>query len=264
MELSTVRLLADLNRRFYEQHAENFADSRPRLQPGVRRILDRIAPGAHVLEVGCGDGKVARALPAVHYTGLDQSAALLERARQLTPQDAGRETQAVTDSLSSVAQRGRRSREAVVFLEADLLSSAIPDLLPPTPFDWILAFAVFHHLPSHAARQAVLDHLARRLAPGGQFVMSNWQFHTSTRLLRRQAPWSTLNLTPADVEPGDALLTWERKGRHGLRYVHALDTAEAHTLAAAAGLQVTEVFQADGVTNALAEYVVAKHAHRLA
>lgn len=269
MELSTVRLLADLNRRFYEQHAENFADSRPRLQPGVRRILDRIAPGARVLELGCGDGKVARALTAVHYTGLDQSAALLERAaRYMSKDHAPRASgdryapQPIDDSplQTSVAQRGGPSREAVVFLEADLLSSTIPDALPPTPFDWILAFAVFHHLPSHAARQVVLDHLARRLAPGGQFVMSNWQFHTSTRLLRRQVPWSTLDLTPADVEPGDALLTWERKGRHGLRYVHALATAEAHTLAAAAGLQVTEVFQADGVTDALAEYVVAKPA----
>jgi tRNA (uracil-5-)-methyltransferase TRM9 len=104
-----------------------------------------------------------------------------------------------------------------------------------------------------------LQQLVQHLAPGGHFVMSNWQFHTSPRLLGRQAPWSTLNLTLDDVEPGDALLSWERKGRRGLRYVHALDTAEAHHLVGAAGLTVTEVFHADGITQALAEYVVARH-----
>ena len=256
MELSTVRLLADLNRRFYEAHAENFADARPRPQPGVRRIIDRIEPGARVLEVGCGDGKVARALPSVQYTGLDQSAALLERAARYMRK--GHETGDADDRRPLPATDDERLKPSVVFVQADLLSPTLPTRLPATHFDWVLAFAVFHHLPSQAVRQEVLQQLVQRLAPGGQFVMSNWQFHTSARLLGRQAPWSTLDLTPEDVEPGDALLAWERKGRRGLRYVHALDTAEAHRLAEAAGLEVTEVFHADGVTQALAEYVVAR------
>lgn len=248
MELSTRQTLAGLNRRFYEQHAENFADSRPRLQPGVRRLLSRISPGARVLEVGCGDGKVARALPQVQYTGLDQSAALLQRAIEYTTKDERRTTKVGSSFVLG------RPKGSFVFLQADLLSLD----LPPGPFDWVLAFAVFHHLPGRATRQSVLQHLAGRLTPTGTIIMSNWQFHTSPRFLLRQAPWSALGLTEADVEPGDALLTWERKGRHGLRYVHALDETEARRLAAAAGLAVTEVFASDGINGALAEYVVAK------
>jgi tRNA (uracil-5-)-methyltransferase TRM9 len=243
MEMSTVAQLAELNRRFYEEHAENFADARPRLQPGVRLILDRIAPGARVLEAGCGDGKVARALPGVHYTGFDQSLALLERARRYMP---------------AAGSAGAVRPAAWSFRPADLLSPDFPAQVPGAGFDWVLAFAVFHHLPSYAARERALRHLAERLAPGGTLVLSNWQFHTSPRLLRRQAPWSTVGLKPADVEPGDFLLTWERKGQHGLRYVHALDAAEARALAEAAGLTVVEVFQSDGVNGALAEYVVSR------
>ena len=53
----------------------------------------------------------------------------------------------------------------------------------------------------------------------------------------------------------DALLAWERKGRSGLRYVHALSEAEVRGLAVAAGLDVVDVFASDGASGVLADYV---------
>ena len=238
MELSTVRTLAELNRRFYEEHAENFADSRPRLAPGARRIVDRIPASARVLEVGCGDGKVGRALAGMDYVGVDQSTRLLERAQAYT--------------------LAHRPEWTGGFQEADLLAEDLGQHLPPGPFDWVLALAVLHHLPGAANRQRVVGHLAARLALGGHLVMSNWQFQRSARLLGRQAPWTAVGLHDEDVEPGDALLTWERKGRHGLRFVHALGEAEAKALLDGAGLRVVETFAADGVSGDLALYVVAR------
>jgi hypothetical protein len=102
----------------------------------------------------------------------------------------------------------------------------------------------------------VLADLARRLAPGGKLAMSNWQPTRSDRLRRRCLPWSAAGLAPAEVEPGDYLLAWERKGATGMRYVHELNEAEARSLAARAGLTVAEVFSADGGTGDLAEYVL--------
>lgn len=85
--------------------------------------------------------------------------------------------------------------------------------------------------------------------------MSNWQFTRSERLKTRIVPWSALGLDAGDVEAGDYLLSWERNGKRGLRYVHVLDEAEARRMAAVAGLSVTEVFRSDGVTGDLADYV---------
>lgn len=238
MELTTARKLADLNRRFYDDHAAAYAHTRSTPQPGVSRILALIPPGARALEVGCGDGKVARLLVAggvvSEYLGLDLSPAMLDRAR------------------AAVTGGDRRPSFAL----ADLTSPDWPRVLPPHPFDWVLAFAVFHHLPGFETRARVLHTLAAHLAPGGTLAMSNWQFARSERLRRRVVPWSALSLAEADVEPGDFLLSWERSHRRGLRYVHLLDEAEARTLAGAAKLEVTDVFRADGVSDDLADYVV--------
>ncbi len=251
MELTTVRRLADLNRAFYEQHAQNFAETRPRLAPGVLRILGQIPANTRVLELGCGDGKagrwLARRSAASSYLGLDLSPAMLERARQLS--ETWGEERGKTDASRSTLHA------SLSFARADLSSPAWLHLLPPEPFDWILAFALFHHLPGFENRARVLREAAARLAPGGEFVMSNWQFTRSERLRGRVAPWAVLGLSEADVEPNDTLLSWERKGQRGLRYVHVLNEEEALRMAEAAGLAVVEIFQSDGVTDDLAEYV---------
>ena len=250
MELTTTQTLADLNRRFYEDHALAFADSRPRLYSGVKRILALISPGARVLELGCGDGKVARALAAnskiAAYLGLDLSPIMLDRARAGLPYPSG--------TIAPEAKRSGGGAEGWGFALADLTSPDWPRALPPQPFDWILAFAIFHHLPGFTARVQILRTLADHLASGGTFVMSNWQFTRSKRLQQRIVPWSALNLAEADVEPGDYLLSWERNNRRGLRYVHVLGETEARQMAQAAGLIVVEVFRSDGVTDDLADY----------
>lgn len=247
--------LAALNRDFYAAHGEAFADARPRLAVGAQRVLEQIPAGAAVLEAGCGDGKVGRWLaahrPGGRYLGLEASDALLERARRYTAQwlaDAGQPYDAPRPPTQT----------PLLFLKADLLAPDLDPALSAQRFEWALAFAVFHHLPGAATRARVLQALADRLLPGGWLAFSNWQFWRSPRLRGRVRPWSALGLDPADVEAGDHLLAWERRGLTGLRYVHRLEEAEARGLAASAGLAVKEVFSADGVTGNLAEYVVAQ------
>ncbi|MGQ0600687.1 MAG: class I SAM-dependent methyltransferase [Anaerolineales bacterium] len=241
MEPSIQKRLAELNREFYDTHGDDFAVTRPRLAPGVKRVVGRIPVGSRVLEVGCGDGKVGRRLAerGVHYLGLDSSVAMLARAQSLT-ENWRLENPQFSNSLLS-------------FAYSDLLSA---DRLTGQTFHWILAFAIFHHLPGYEARRRVIQTLAAQLEPGGTLVMSNWQLTRSERLRQRIAPWSAIGLSEADMEPNDFLLTWKRGGRRGLRYVHVLAEAEARQLAVAAGLSVVEVFSADGASDDLAEYVV--------
>jgi len=239
--------LAALNRDFYEAFGEAFAETRPRLAPGIQRVLDRIPAGSRVLEIGCGDGKVGRRLGArgVTYFGVDASTALIARAKKYT-REWGSER---GDSISTL-------QSLISFIQADVLAANWDEVLGAQSFDWILAFAVFHHLPGSGARAGLLRTLAQHLVLGGTLVMSNWQFTRSERLKQRLRPWSELGLRDSDVEPNDYLLSWERGGRRGLRYVHVLDGAEARALAESAGLTVSEIFSADGLSHDLTDYVM--------
>ena len=77
MRVEVVQELIRLNRGFYQTFATSFSETRARLQPGVIHTLDRIGVSDSVLDLGCGNGGVARHLAQrghkdVYY-GLDSS-----------------------------------------------------------------------------------------------------------------------------------------------------------------------------------------------
>jgi len=75
----------------------------------------------------------------------------------------------------------------------------------------------------------------------------------SDKLKARIQPWERIDLSAADVDPGDALLDW-RSGGNGLRYVHHFSEQELSDLAAECGFRVVESFLSDGAGGRLGLY----------
>ncbi|MEW5828935.1 MAG: class I SAM-dependent methyltransferase [Chloroflexota bacterium] len=227
--------LTALNHQFYTDFGDQFSATRGRLQPGVRRVLESLNGDEAILDLGCGNGGLARALAqAGHrapYLGLDFSLPLLAEVESMPGGFPAR------------------------FLEADLtqLGAISGQLSAIGRWSLVTAFAVLHHLPGNALRLDLLKTVHGLLAPGGRFVHSNWQFLNSERLRRRIQPWSEVGLGEADVDPGDTLLDW-RSGGRGLRYVHHFSEAELSELAAASGFRVLDTFYSDGREGDLALY----------
>jgi tRNA (uracil-5-)-methyltransferase TRM9 len=229
---TTISLLLDLNRQFYQNFAIPFSATRHRLQPGVLSILDLISPTANLLDLGCGNGELAHELArcghAGSYTGLDFSPSLLAEAKVDQPADFH-------------------------FHLADLSSADWNTPLMGQQFDFVLAFAVLHHLPGADLRLQILHKVRSLLPQGGRFVHSEWQFLNSPRLAARVQPWQIIGLTDNDVDPGDYLLDW-RQGGTGFRYVHHFSEPELEQLAAASGFTILESFLSDGENNRLGMY----------
>jgi SAM-dependent methyltransferase len=227
--------LTKLNRAFYQTFAAAFASTRARVQPGARRLLDRIPPRSAVVDLGCGNGNAARRLaernPPRRYLGLDGSDSLLDLAR--------------TGAYPFPAE----------FRQADFLDERWSSSPRGEPFEYALAFAVLHHIPGAANRLAFLKACRRLLAPGGTLFLSNWQFLRSAKLRARTVAWEEIGLAESDVEEGDYLLDWRRGGR-GLRYVHVIDERERRMLAEESGFTEIECFPSDGADGKLADYAV--------
>jgi SAM-dependent methyltransferase len=226
--------LVKINGDFYRTFASPFAQSRERLQPGVKRLLATVPSGARILDLGCGSAQTARWLAAngrlESYAGWDASAELLQIAS------------------------ARTYPFPAVFRQADLLSAPWQDLAGAR-FDRIFLFAVLHHIPGFVYRERILRALTGVLADGGQVWMSNWQFLRDPKYAARILPWGEAAVDESKVEPGDYLLDWRMGGR-GLRYVHILGAEERTRLASAAGFIEWECFEADGKGERGSDYSV--------
>lgn len=239
MDAQVKAKLLEINQFFYDQFSDSFSATRHQVQPGVRRISQSIPPTASVLDVGCGNGTLARQLANQgfegNYLGVDMSAGLLEDALRLL------------NSPSSGSYRFQ------------LIDLAVPDWsasIPSTKFDWLVAFAVLHHLPGVDLRQQTVGAFRDLITPEGRVVVSVWQWQNSPRLRNRVLPWSTMGLDPSDLDESDVLLDWRAGETPGLRYVHTFSEASLTRLAITAGFYVYDSFYSDGKSENLALYQV--------
>src|SRR5512141_1811563 len=139
MDPVTAARLIEINRDFYTRFGDSFSATRHRIQPGVRRVLGMLTGDESILDLGCGNGELARELAKRGhrgpYLGVDFSLPLLREA----------ETQ----------PEGFFAK----FMQADLtkLSAVSNQLSVAGGWSVIVAFAVLHHIPSAELRLDILQ-----------------------------------------------------------------------------------------------------------
>jgi SAM-dependent methyltransferase len=231
MQPETVQKLLVINKQFYAEFAEAFAETRSTPQPGYSQLLSNIPkPCRKVIDVGCGNGRfgifLSRHLSDFSYTGIDFTVSFLDMA------SASLGGKFITRDISQVG-----------FLEGQ------------GQYDLAVCLATLQHIPGRPNRLAVVQEMAAHLTNNGRLFLSNWQFAQNDRQKRKILDWKEVGIRPNDVDPGDYLLSWNRNGR-GRRYVHLIDQQETAWLAKHAGLLIVGEYHDDGKEGDLNLYTI--------
>ena len=237
MDADIAARLIEINRDFYTQFGGSFSATRHRIQPGVRHLIGMLNGDESILDLGCGNGELARELAKRGhrgpYLGLDFSLPLLHDAE---PQLEGFSASFMQIDITQLSKYGTQ-------------------LAVPGGWSLITAFAVLHHIPSYEIRLNILRSIHGLLAADGKFILSNWQFLNSEKLRSRIQDWSRVGLSNEDVDPRDYLLDW-RSGGDGLRYVHHFEEEELPGIADTAGFKIRDSFYSDGEGGKLSLYQI--------
>ena len=121
------------------------APASERLTPAEHALLAYVPANARrALDVGCGDGVIARALArrGVEVLGIDISPRMIDLARSRTDRSL-----------------------AVEYRQADVMT----DDLPEGGFDVVVSVSMVHHLPL----DVIVPRLARLVAPGGTLLLQD-------------------------------------------------------------------------------------------
>jgi 2-polyprenyl-3-methyl-5-hydroxy-6-metoxy-1,4-benzoquinol methylase len=173
------------------------------LTPAERALLRHVPPNARrALDVGCGDGVVARTLARRGLTilALDISPRMIELAR------------ARTDRALPVE-----------YHVGDIMTTD----LPAGAFDVVTSINMLHHLPL----SAVVPRLAALVAPGGSLLIQDVQSRTGVRYLPMNAAAAIRRRFRALVSPPritrEAAALYERHGA-GELYLTPTETIRAY------------------------------------
>lgn len=184
----------------YNGIAGHFAQTRQAAWPefgSLRTLIEsENAEEVKLLDIGCGNGRLAAAIPVVHYTGLDLSSQLLKIAQTKYPQHQ--------------------------FVQGSMLKLPFPN----QTFDVVACIAALQHIPSPAYRLQAIQEMKRVLKSGGHIFMMNWNLADQTNYQHYQA------LQTQGYDPGDYLIPWKNdQGEvQAQRYYHGFGIAELEEL----------------------------------
>jgi len=254
MDAQTAARLIEINREFYTRFGDTFSATRHRIQPGVRRVLEMLRGDESILDLGCGNGELARELAKRghrgSYLGVDFSRPLLRDAGSIPEGFPAKFIQADLTSENLFDVIASNHETATKSTISSVASPRRNDI-----FDIVFCFAVLHHIPSDDIRLTILQTVRELLADNGKFIHSNWQFLNSEKLRVRIKPWQDAAVQTSNVDAGDYLLDW-RSGGEGLRYVHHFSESELAALAGAAGFVIGDTFYSDGENGNLGLYQI--------
>ncbi len=232
MKDTVAEKLLEITRRGYEAASSAFSATRRFSWDDCTPLQDIVKDGMSVLDVGCGNGRMADFLKNkdIRYVGIDLNQHFIQ----------------------IVQERYGSSSE---FYQGDIL--ALDDIheLKGRTFDVVFSIAVLHHLPSEKMRMKALAQMFQLLKPGGMLFLTNWNLWRPT--LKEKSAWKyalersllapdsygrTFGIDYHDLSWRDLLTTWKSGTISAPLYYYSFRCSELARLCARVGFNVVDSY----------------------
>lgn len=217
MDIVTAENIMVQLQKDYDIISKYFSHTRMNQWYEVSFLVDQyVEPGDRVLDLGCGNGRVADLLNGIkaQYVGVDASPQLIEIARTLHPENE--------------------------FYVGSILQTDFAD----NSFDHLMMIASFHHIPSQQYRLQTLAEAKRLVKPGGYIIVTNWNLHQWRFLPLRILFAHKKILSLHKMDFNDVFVPWKDNKKKVLarRYYHAFTKKEIATLARKSNLKLVDQY----------------------
>ena len=215
MRQKIINKILHQTQEIYNRIAPDFSDTRTQIWPAIAKFKELAKPGNTVLDLGCGNGRMAEIFldSQIKYLGIDNSQKLIKIA-----------TQKFADKNNFHFQIG----DVINYSE--------------TRADLVLFVAVLHHIPGYELRLETLKNIYNLLNENGLMVLSTWN-------LWQPKYWKYLaNLPIKFFQYGilslrDAFVPWQSKIKSPhLRYVHCFTKKELKGLLKGCGFEIIDIY----------------------
>jgi tRNA (uracil-5-)-methyltransferase TRM9 len=254
-QTSTKNILAQ-TRDIYNAIAPDFSDTRGRWWRGFGSFNRYTKPGDKVLDLGCGNGRMAEifADSKISYLGIDNSEELIKIARERFKDQSWVKFEVgdiLGDSWVPVRRLAERPESQVERNDGSKRDSSTSPVATgfarndngSEQFDMVLLIAVLHHVPTRKLRLRVLENVYDSLKPGGRLVISNWNLwqavgdHKNFRYYKRLFNYY-IKISRGVWGLSDAFVPWKPLTGENLRYVHSFRKGEMKRLLNRAGFDI--------------------------
>ena len=173
-----------------------------------------LKPGAHIADIGCGNGRLLKSLQEdkntrYDYTGIDNSEKMIALATSAHP--------------------------AEKFIKGDLLDIPLQD----GSQDVVFVIRAFHHLPDRKTRMKALFELNRILKPGGILIITVWNLWQNIFTITLLRSILRFIYTFGAYGWNDFSVPW---GKNNNRYYHAFTPSELANLITKSRFELEEEF----------------------
>lgn len=215
MQKQKAKEIVRQTRQIYNTIAKEWDVSRGTPNGIKIKLIKPVKPGMKVLDLGCGNGLMVGPIltRGGYYFGSD-----------------------ISDKFIALCKKRYVSyikTKQAEFVAADAVKLPYKNNF----FDYVVSFAVMHHIPSAELRLKFLKELHRVLKSGAIAKIDNWNLREEWGRNKYKIETQLKNI-PAGLDEGDVLIPWKATGGKTIpRYIHIFSDQELKRLARAAGFK---------------------------